>query len=101
MAGISPWPAGKERPASEPLEATTGQPVSKQIMGYMCAPLVCGLFSAAGLFSVPAVKCADCNCQWDNWIFFCCLNRKESRSQLDLNSLTSLISQEKSTETQA
>lgn len=86
----SPWARWwRAMSLPEPVGTITGQPVSKQIMACMCVPLVCGCFSATGLISLPAVQCADCNCQRDNWIFFCCLNQKEVQSKLESNSLPS------------
>lgn len=52
------------------LVARAGKSVCKQIMACMCALLVCGWLSAARLFSMSVVKCADCNCQCGNCNFF-------------------------------
>lgn len=94
------WLAGEITSFPEPVGAIAGQLVSMQIMACICVPLFRGQFSAAGSFSMPVVRCADCNYEWDNWIFFCCLSWKEGQSKLDLNSILSPISKEKSTETQ-
>lgn len=80
--------------------AVTGKPISESVMAYMCVrDALWLLFCCWGSFSVTVVKYADCNCQWDNCMFFCCLSQKADQSKLELNSLPSPISQEKSAET--
>lgn len=48
---------------------------------------------------MTAVKSEDCNCQWDNCMFFSCLSQKADQSKLALSSLPSPVSHEKSTTT--